>query len=306
MISRFVLSQIIALVLFTTPVTAGASIPENPNASAEFVSLREALARSIADYADAMGGIDVAIAVTDLQNGETISVRGNALHRTGCVINMFALLAAVDEFQAGKASPLGLSFSIKRGIGGSYPPEVRRFAQAIFGSDRAAIYRAREMMAGWGMRASFFDHIPTYAGEDSPSNILTALETNDILTRLWRGQLFDPDWTRYTIERLRDSEPQVNYILPGQLPPEATVGHKVGFHADSDGWVHNDAGIVSFVGADGAEKAYVITYLSQLANYRIAGYSLGAKLSRDVWDWMTEKYGLWPGPKTPGHTSAAP
>jgi len=302
------LSQLIALVLFTTPVSAGTIIPENENvnASPEFLSLREALDRSIAVYADEIGGIDVAIAVTDLQNGETISVRGNTLHRTGCVINMFALLAAVGEFQAGKASPLGLSFSIKRGIGGSYPPEVSRFAQAIFGSDRAAILRAREMMAGWGMRASFFDHIPTYGGEDSPSNILTALETNDILTRLWRGQLFDRDWTTYTIERLRDSEPQVNYILPGQLPLGATVGHKVGVYADSDGWVHNDAGIVSFKGADGAEKLYVITYLSQLANDRLAGYSLGAKLSRDVWDWMTEKYGLSPGSKAPGYTTTAP
>lgn len=306
MISRFVLSQLIALVLFMTPVTAGAIIPENTNASADFLSLREALAQSIADYADAMGRVEVAIAVTDLQNGETISVRGHARHRTGCVINMFALLAAVGEFQAGKASPEGLSFSIKRGIGGSYPPEVRHFAEAIFGSDSAAILRAREMMAGWGMRASFFDHIPAFGGEDSPSNILTALETNDILTRLWRGQLFNPDWTTYAIGRLRDSEPQVNYILPRQLPPEATVGHKVGFYADSDGWVHNDAGIVSFVGADGAEKTYAITYFSQRATNRPAGHSLGAKLSREVWDWMTEKYGLSPGSKTPESTVAEP
>ena len=78
----------------------------------------------IADYAAQVGGIDVGVAVTDLQTGETISVGGNVLHKTGCMINMFGLLAAVDEFQAGRASPDGVEYSIKKGIGGSYPPEV--------------------------------------------------------------------------------------------------------------------------------------------------------------------------------------
>jgi len=268
-------------------------IPENVNASPEFLTLRNALERSIVSYDAEVGGIDVAVAVTDLQNGETISVGGNVLHRTGCVINMFALLGAVSEFQAGNASPSGLGYSIKKGIGGSYPPEVKNFTQAIFGSYWTGTYQARSLMASWGMTASFFDHIPYYGGEYPNPNILTALETNDILTRLWRGQLFDAQWTSYTIGVLRDSYWYVNYILPGRLPPEATVGHKIGFYADWDGWVNNDAGIVSFTAADGSEKAYVITYMSQVANTERQGYSFGAKLSRDVWDWMVGKYGLW-------------
>ena len=50
--------------------------------------------------------------------------------------------------------------------------------------------------------------------------------------------------------------------------------------------MNNDAGIVSFKGADGTEKAYAITYMSQMAGSEKIGYSFGAKLSRDVWDWM--------------------
>src|SRR5207247_178732 len=105
------------------PQTSG-NRPEN-NASPDFLALRDQLESSIVAYDADVGGIDVAIAVTDLQNGETISVGGNVLHRTGCVINLFALLGVVSQFHAGNASPDGLAYSIKKGIGGSYPPEVR-------------------------------------------------------------------------------------------------------------------------------------------------------------------------------------
>ena len=44
-------------------------------------------------------------------------------------------------------------------------------------------YRARELMSGWGMSASYFDHVPYYGGTYPAPNILTALETNDILAR---------------------------------------------------------------------------------------------------------------------------
>jgi hypothetical protein len=279
--------------------SASGSIPENVNASPEFLALRDALERSIIAYDAEVGGVDVAIAVTDLQNGQSISVGGNVLHRTGCVINMFALLAAVNEFQAGNASPSRLGYSIKKGIGGSYPPEVKNFTQAVFGSYWDGTYRAREMMAGWGMSASYFDHIPYYGGDAPGPNILTALETNDILARLWRGELFNPEWTAYTIGVLRDSFAYVDYILPGRLPWQATVGHKIGYYADWDGWVNNDAGIVSFTAADGTEKAYAITYMSQMAGSERIGYSFGAKLSRDVWDWMVGKYGVFTPPTPP-------
>jgi hypothetical protein len=280
------------------PVTSG-NIPENVNASPEFLALRDQLDASIAAYSAQVGGVDVAIAVTDLQNGQSISVGGNVLHRTGCVINMFALLAAVSEFEAGNASPGGMAWSIKKGIGGSYPPEVKNFTQRVFGDYQTGTYRARELMSSWGMSASQFDHIPYYGGTYPAPNILTALETNDILTKLWAGQLFNEQWTSYTIGVLRDSFSYVNYILPGRLPAQARVGHKIGYYADYDGWVNNDAGIVSFTAADGSEKAYAITYMSQMAGSEKIGYSFGAKLSRDVWDWMAGKYGLWAPPPPP-------
>jgi len=269
------------------------------NADPEMLGLKARLEQEIADYSAAVGGIDVAVAVTDIQTGQTISVNGNTLHKTGCTINLFALLAAVDRFQAGLASPDGLWYPINRGIGGSYPPEVKHFLDVIYGDYTLGVLRAREMMAGWGMKASYFDHVPYYGGENPPPNILTALELNDIFNRLYHGQLFNNEWTGYTVGVLTEIAPYVQYILPKYLPAGATVAHKIGYYWDYDGWVNNDAGIVMFTGSDGGTKAYVISYLSQGARTEYTGYSFGARLSRIVWDSITPKYGVQSPPWSP-------
>jgi hypothetical protein len=273
------------------PDTEG-DIAENVNLSADMIGLQNQLASTIAEYESA-NAIDVGVAVTDLVTGETLSVNGNVAHKTGCVINLFALLAAVDQFQAGNASPSGLEYSIKKGIGGSNPPEVKNFMDAIFGYYPDGVVYARQLMAGWGLKVATYDHIPYYGGSDSPpSNVLTPLETNSILSRVWNDQLFDAQWSDYTISVLRDSYAYVNYILPKYLPWNATVGHKIGYYDDNDGWVNNDVGIVSFTGADGQEKAYAISYFSQYGRSEYDGYSFGARVSLDVYDFMAPRYGV--------------
>jgi len=265
-------------------------IPENVNASPALIGLHDQLASEIAAY-EQEGHIDVAVAVTDIQTGESISVGGNIPHHTGCTIMMFGLLAAVDELQAGRGDPDAVAYNIRKGIGGSYPPEVRNLLDNVFGSYITGTIRGRELMAGWGMHSSFFDHVPYYGGDNPTPNILTALETNDIFVRLYRGQLFNPQWTAYTLQKLTEIAPYLQYILPGRLPAGATVIHKIGYYVEDDGWVNNDAGIVTFSGTDGTQKAYAITYFSQQGESESQGYSFGAKLSLMVWDYMSPKYG---------------
>ncbi len=269
------------------------TLPEN-TAGDELLGLHDILQDEIDTYAVQTGGIDVGIAVTDLQTGETISVNGNSVHKTGCVINLFALLAATDRFQDGAASPGWVSWSVQKGIGGSFPPEVKNFLGVVFGNFRAGEAHARTLIDGWGLETAQFDHVPYYGTEPYQPNILTALEANDVLTRLWDGELFDPEWTEYTIGVLRNSFSYVDYILPKYLPWNATVGHKIGYHWDYDGWVNNDVGIVSFTGDDGQEKAYAISYFSQYAPSEYHGYSFGARLSLIVWNFMAPRYGLAP------------
>jgi hypothetical protein len=271
---------------------------ENSGASPEMLSLRDQLADQIQAYREVTGGIEVAIAVTDLQTGGTISVDGNAPHKTGCAINMFALLAVVGEFEAGRADPQSVAYNIRVGIGGSYPPEVRRFLDAVFPSYLDAVARVQEMMRSWGMVLSEFHQVPFYP-TGTGINRLTALEVNMVLAKLYRGELFNPEWTAYTLARLREISPGLNYILPGQLPWSATVAHKIGYYWDGDGWVNNDVGIVTFTGQDGKEKAYAISYLSQKARTEYTGYSFGARLSGIVWDWFEAKYQLGTEPPPP-------
>ena len=278
--------------------SALAGMPENTDASPQLLALKDVLAQEIIAYGAQVGGIEVAIAVTDLQTGQTISVNGNAVQRTGCTINMFALFAAVGEFQAGRANPSDVAYNIEYGIGGSYPPQVKQFLQSVFGTHSVGVTQAQEMMDSWGMQASLFDHVPYY-GDGTQNNLLTGLETNSVLTKLYQGELFEPEWTQYTLERLRKIRSYVNYMLPGQLPSSATVAHKIGYYWDWDGWVNNDAGIVTFTGADGQEKAYAITYLSQKARTEYIGYSFGARLSRIVWDWFEATYKLGTEPPPP-------
>ena len=273
-------------------------IAENVDPSTEFLALRDTLAGQIEAYRALAGDIEVAIAVTDLQTDQTISISGNVAQRTGCTINMFALFAAVDEFQAGRASPSPVAYNIAVGIGHSYPPQVKQLLDTVFGSHWTGVAQAGEMMRSWGMEASIFDHLPYY-GDGSQNNLLTALETNAVLTRLYRGEMFEPEWTAYTLSRLREIKPGLNYMLPGRLPSAATVAHKIGYYWDTDGWVNNDAGLVTFTGADGEEKSYAITYLSQRARTEATGYAFGSWLSGIVWDWFDATYRLETEPSTP-------
>lgn len=281
------------------------NIAENQDLSPEMVQLRDDLSFDIYNYSQANDGMDVSLAVTDLQTGEVVSINGNKVHKTGCVINIFALLAAVKEFEAGNASPSGLEYSIQKGIGGSYPPEVKNFLEAIYGSYVTGSARAQEYMREWGLVIGNYDHVPYYGGDNPGPNLLTALESNSILTKLYKQELFDAYWTQYTLGVLRNSYSYVDYILPKYLPYNATVAHKIGYHWDYDGWVNNDVGIVTFTGADGYEKAYSISYFSQYAPSEEAGYTFGATLSAQVWNFMVSRYGT-PAPYIPPPPTPAP
>jgi YVTN family beta-propeller protein len=266
--------------------TQEAPEPEAPpvEVSEEFLALQALLENKVRSYYG-----DVAVCVTDLQTGERICVNGDAPHRTGCTINIFSLFVAMEEFMAGRARPEDWAYWIKIGIGHSSPPQVAVFIQGIVGSLEEGARRADELMHRWGMKDSLFAHLPGYPGRDWRDNILTASETNMILARLYRGELFPPEWTAYAIDRLLDIKPGLNYVLPLFLPAGTRVAHKIGYYFDWDGWVYNDVGIVMTVQGD-KQIAYVISYLSQGMPSEYAGYITGAELSKTVYDWFDQRY----------------
>jgi hypothetical protein len=252
--------------------------------SEEFLALQTVLEGRVRNYYG-----DVAICVADLQTNEQICVNGDALHRTGCTINMFSLFVVMEEFMVGRARAEDWAYWIKIGIGHSSPPQVAFFVQGIKGSLEEGARRADELMQSWGMKDSAFGYVPGYPGQDWRPNILTARETNMILAKLYREELFSPEWTAYAIDRLLDIKPGLNYVLPLFLPPGVKVAHKIGYYQDGDGWVYNDVGIVMMTQGD-KQNAYAISYLSQAMPAEYAAYIFGAELSKIVYDWFDQRY----------------
>lgn len=269
-----------------SPIPTPSPVPLSP----EFMQLRDKLSTEIIQVRKPESGIDIAMAVTDLQSGQTIEVNGMHSHITGCVINLFAFLTVVGEFEAGRASPVGLEDLISKGINQSSPPQVRNFLTAVFGDYSLGLAKSREFVASQGLAGTTFDHVPYYGGEKPSPNLTTALETNDILTRLWRRELYSPEWTSYALYVLGSGARYLDVVLPAGLPVDYQIAHKVGWFSDSTGWVENDVGIVSFTGDDGTEKAYAISFLSQYGPGGAYAESVGSTLSRLVWDYFDTTY----------------
>jgi YVTN family beta-propeller protein len=260
------------LIVLIPPEAESAADYFSQEVSEEFLALQAVLEEEVRSYYG-----DVAICVADLQTNEQICVNGDALHSTGCTINMFSLFVAMEAYW------------IKIGIGHSSPPQVAVFIQGLKGSLEEGARRADELMHSWGMKDSVFGYVPGYPGQDWRPNILTARETNMILAKLYRGELLSPEWTAYAIDRLLDIKPGLNYVLPLFLPPQVRVAHKIGYYQGSNGWVYNDVGIVMMTRGD-REVAYAISYLSQVMPSEYAGYISGAQLSKIVYDWFDQRY----------------
>jgi YVTN family beta-propeller protein len=272
------------LIVLIPPEQESAADYFSEEVSEEFLALQVLLEDRVRNYYG-----DVAICVADLQTNEQICVNGDALHSTGCTINMFSLFVAMEEFMAGRARVEDWAYWIKIGIGHSSPPQVAVFIQGLKGSLEEGARRADELMQSWGMKDSVFGYLPGYPGQAWRPNILTASETNMILAKLYREELFSPEWTAYAIDRLLDIKPGLNYVLPLFLPAQVRVAHKIGYYQGWNGWVYNDVGIVMMTQGD-KQVAYAISYLSQVMPTEYAAYIFGAELSKIVYDWFDARY----------------
>lgn len=262
--------------------------------SVDLAGLQEVLAGEITSY-EKKHGANLAIAVTDLQTGERISVGGNETHRTGCVANFFGLLSLVDYLDSNEADPDPYEADVLQGISGSLPHHVARFLTASYGSTDAGVMAGQRIIGEIGLADTVYGNVPGYPADDASPNFrrnqITAADANLVLEALWKGNIFSPAWTGYTLTRMREvANWGLRYIIPGQLPGSAIVAHKIGYFLDGDGWVQNNIGIVTFTGDDGTEKAYAISFLSEKGPTEYGAAFFGSYLSKLVWDFFLAKY----------------
>jgi beta-lactamase class A len=265
---------------FTTPPCG------TPPPSVAMAGLQASLEQQIAAV-----GFDAAVAVTDLQTGETISVNGSRQQFTGCTINLFALMQAVIDVENGLYPESRVGDLIAATIYGSNPVTAHDILLISGNGDIvAAMNKVNHLIESLGLKDTFYDHPPAYWPAWSlrgMSNLTTALDVNKALAGFWQGSVMSIEWRDYLFDKMTGVKPGLNYLIPAGVT-DGVVGHKNGFLA-LDGWVDNDAGIVTFT-RGGQSYAYAITFLTQSVPTKYGDIPLGQTVSSLVWQYFSNTY----------------
>lgn len=234
----------------------------------------------------------IAVSVIDLQTGELVSYRGNELQRSGCVINVFPLLLAMNDIANGYTDLDSFAATMDDILG--YSDAAAAFDLYTMLGD-GDVYVGMErveylMYDVLGLYDTLLDHPPGYEwhsrGLDG-NNWVTANAMTETMARLYHGELLPPEWTEWLLEHMTHVSPNLNYLL-GDLPPNAVVSHKNGWFDYDEGMVENDTAIVRFE-VDGQLRAYAITYLSDATDYW-AAIELGSRISNAVYAYFGGTY----------------
>jgi len=261
------------------------------------VGLQERLAGEVASFQQRVGG-NFAVAVTDLQTGESIHVNGNdALRIPGCTLNFFVLLSVVRDLQAGYYPEHQVGSFIAQTVWASDPGTAHWLLNKTGnGNGVVGLAKLKAQFDELGLKTAVYDHPP--AGGDAVSltperwqdNHISPLDFNRALTMLYRGQVLNPEWTAYLIDKMTRVKPGLNHLIPtGVTDPNARVAHKNGYIDYVPYYVDNDIGIVMF-NRNGRQYAYVLTFWSQDNPWVLSDAPLGQTVSRLVWDHFNATY----------------
>jgi beta-lactamase class A len=233
-----------------------------------------------------------AVAVTDFQTGETIGVNLDRVQRSGCVMNLFAIVAALRDVDAGRYPLSAVDATIRQTIWASDATAARSLYRAVGGGDAVAGVGvvARLMRDTLGMPSSLVDHPPAFPQDSigaGPDNLVTARDMNHALYRIYRDDVLSPALVAYLVEAMTHVKPGLNY-LTAVIAPAATVSHKNGFFWEPAGWVDNDTAIVRF--GDSLQYAYAFTFLSEAVPVLYQDVPLAQQLVREAWEYFRTAY----------------
>ena len=260
--------------------------PALPQPNGELVALRERLRAEVA-----ASGLNAAVAVTDLQTGESIDVNGDQPRLPGCTINFFVLLSVVMDLQDGRYHQAEVDDLIARTVWSSNPVTARELLlKTGMGDLGAGLVKVNQLLDLLVLPVSLYDHPPAYPDESlhGSGNVLTANEMNRALTALYQARIVSPAWRDYLLGKLVGVKPGLQYLLPAGVA-DGVVSHKNGFLAHSSGWVDNDAGIVIF-DRSGKRYAYALSFFTEEVPYKYADIPLGQTVSGLVWQYFSSRY----------------
>lgn len=259
------------------PTATATRVPSLPGSLAPFVETQ------LLGYPGEVG-----LAITDLQTEETLAINGQRRISSASTVKIFILLTVLREVEAG-VYPLEEVDGLLEAMMSWSDNEAAAALTNLVGFEKV-----NQLMKSLGMEQSVFHSWPWVNGVYAPEeddNYLTAVEVNQALGKLYRGEVLSPTYTRLALNKMEQSIQEHNLIIPGRLPEGTRVAHKMGWlYWDPELQIEiaNDAGIV-FLG-DGDAPAFAITFLSQNSLDHEEAISLGARLSRLAYNYFTWRY----------------
>ncbi|MFN8584537.1 MAG: serine hydrolase [Dehalococcoidia bacterium] len=265
-----------------------ASVPTQVAPADDLLALRDRMAQAIEDYW--VPG-QYAVAVTDLQTGESISVNGDRPQLSGCVVNLFALVQALRDVWTARYPIEDVDGLIAATIWSSNAITARDLYGIIGGGDVVSgVQRvARLISEDLALTAVVLDHPPAFDDSigASPDNWVTADAMNAALADLWHGEAIpERSWRDVLLYHMTQVKPGLNYLTA--VVPEV-VSHKNGFMWTPYGYVDNDVAIVRLQRGD-AEYAYAISFLSEGVEDEYADIPLGQQLVFLAYEAMSARY----------------
>lgn len=276
--------------LVVLPALVAHSNPDVSPVSPSMEDLRAALQTTVAAYP---GSGRVAVAVTDLETGETVSVNGDRLQFAGCAINLAVLVLALQDVADGRLALVDVADLVRATIRTSNPTTARELYILLGDGDVIAGVRrvSVALRTSWGLPGIILDHPPGYLGESlsgGSSNLATAVAMNWLLVQLHRGDLLPAEEQAFLLDALAGVYPGLNYLL-GTLEGVATVRHKNGFFPLAGEWIDNDTGIIEFESADGTPRAFVMTFLAEAVPGLFADVPLAQALAWTAYEHFSSR-----------------
>ncbi len=274
------------LAVRSAPASAEGSAIDGPPTLAELQS-------QVQELIDA-SGLDIAVAFTDLQTGETEGVGIDQPRLTGCTINLLVLIQATLDMQDGLLTMDDADWLVAETIYYSDASLARDLLFLIGGGDLGAgIQRIMDLAQSLGLSSAVYDHPPAFEDEGvgQVDNTMTPTDMNRLLGMLWRGDILTPEWTQYLLRRMADVSPSLQYLIAAGVGEGATVMHKNGFYITDDGYgyVDNDAGIVT-VQTETGSYSYALSFFSYVPDGD-GEIEPGQEISALVWGYFQAKYG---------------
>jgi len=254
----------------------------------DFAALQQRLQAAVDNY---WSDGQFAVAVTDLQTGDTIGVNSSRPQLSGCVMNWFVILQSVLDVQNGTLPESEVGDLIATTIWGSVSVTARQLYEIVGGgSTVAGVGKVSRLIASLGLLNTIIDHPPGYDGDYSlgvnSDNWITATDANKALAQVYWGQVLELPWRDYLLEKMEGVKPGLQYLIGST--PGGIVSHKNGFFASS-GYIDNDIGIVRF-NRGSVTYAYAISFFSQDVPSKYADISLGQDIIEEVWQYFSTKY----------------